>query len=352
MLWYRLRNDFPLAIITLFGACAVLGIFPFAIFRFATGNPLAGLIDSAIVLGIGAAVVHAWRSGNTRVGAWIVAVTTTIGCMAIATLLGLPGLFWMYAVVLSNFLLLRSREAALVTAVALAGLLIHGQAFTSTLEMVMFAVTLSMVALFSFIFAYRTEQQRVRLQNLARHDPLTGAANRRSMEEELSLALEMARRERRPYGLAILDLDHFKRINDRFGHAAGDQVLVDLVQLIRTATRKVDRLFRYGGEEFVLLLPGADSTALRTIIENLRLRIGSSLKSRSEMVTVSIGGAALHPNENWEDWLARADAALYQAKRDGRNRSVVADDAMHGVVQEARATTGSATTPAAPESSG
>lgn len=231
----------------------------------------------------------------------------------------------MYAVVLANFLLLRPKPAMLLIGAALGTVTIHGGAFDSALQLSMFLVSISTVALFAYIFAYRSEQQRVQLQILARHDPLTGAANRRSMEEELLLAVEMSRRERRPCGLAILDLDHFKRVNDRHGHAAGDQVLIDFVDLVRTGTRKGDRLFRYGGEEFVLLLPGADSPALRTILDNLRSRIGQSLTSHGEVITVSIGAATLQADEHWESWLSRADAALYQAKHDGRNRSVIAD---------------------------
>ncbi|MCA1714691.1 MAG: GGDEF domain-containing protein [Gammaproteobacteria bacterium] len=249
MLWYRLRNDFPLAIITLIAMCAVFGITPFAIYRFAKGQLVAGVIDMAMVLIIVGAVVHAWRSGNTRTAAWICSVSATSGCTAIAILMGLPGF------------------------------------------------------------------------------PLTGAYNRRAMETELEVAVELQRRERRVYGLAVIDLDHFKRINDRHGHAAGDQVLIDFVRLVRAGTRKIDRLFRYGGEEFVLLLPGADAAALHTILENLRMRIGQALQSRGEVITVSVGAAALQPDEHWEAWLARADAALYQAKEQGRNRSVVADAA-------------------------
>lgn len=332
MLWYRLRQDFHLAIITLFGACATLGIAPFAVYRFASGHPLAGSIDAVIVLSIIAAVVHAWRSKTTRIAAWFIVVITTVGCVAIATLLGLPGLFWMYCVVLATFLLLRSGEAALVTAAALAALVISGRAFDSVLQLVTFMATILLAALFSFIFAYRSEQQRNQLQALARHDALTGAANRRSMEEELQVAIEMSRRERRPCGLAILDLDHFKLVNDRDGHAAGDQVLIDFVHLVKTSTRKIDRLFRYGGEEFVLLLPGADTAALRTIIEGLRLRVSGVLQSRGKKVTVSIGAAVLREDEHWEAWLGRADAALYQAKHDGRDRCVVADDVLPGAV--------------------
>ena len=340
MLWYRLRNDYPLALITLIGAVATLGIVPFAIYRFATGNLVAGVIDSVLVLGIVGAVAHAWHTGNPRAASWFTCILTTLGCTAIAMLFGVSGLFWMYAVVSANFLLLRPREALLLTVPGLAALALHGGAFASLVQMASFLVSIAAVALFAYIFAARSEQQRDRLQLLASRDALTGVGNRHSMEEELSRAVEMARRERRPCGLAILDLDHFKRINDRYGHAAGDRALVDFVGLVVGATRKVDRLFRYGGEEFVLLLPAADSVALRTILDKLRVRIGEALQSRGEVITVSIGAAALHADEHWEAWLARADAALYQAKHDGRNRSVIADGTGHGAAHHPRDRTG------------
>lgn len=324
MRWSRLRDDFPLAIITLLGACAVLGIFPFAIYRFVNGQLLAGLADSAIVLSIAGAVVYAWRSGRTGGAAWFIVITATLGCLAVTTLVGLTGLFWIYAVALANFLLIRPGAAALVTASAMVVVATHGEVFTSSAEMVSFLISACVVALFAFIFSWRTEQQRCQLQTLASYDPLTGAGNRRSMEEELLLAMETSRRSTKPCALAILDLDHFKRINDQYGHAEGDQVLVGFVRLIRAATRKIDRLFRYGGEEFVLLLPGAGDAALPALVEKLRLRIGESLLSHDEAITVSIGASVLQPEETWEVWLARADAALYQAKRGGRNRSVVA----------------------------
>jgi len=327
VMWYRLRNDYPLALLTLIGAVATLGLTPFAIYRFATGNLVAGVIDSVLVLSIIGAVAHAWHTGNARPASWFTTITTTVGCTAVAMLFGQAGLFWMYAVVLATFLLLRPREALLLTVLALAALALHGGAFASLVQMASFLVSIAAAALFAFIFAARAEQQRDRLQQLASHDALTGVGNRRSMEEELSRAVEMARRERRPCGLAILDLDHFKRINDRYGHAAGDRALVDFVGLVRGATRKVDRLFRYGGEEFVLLLPAADGAALRAVADGLRQRIGESLHARGELITVSIGAAALQTDESWEAWLARADAALYQAKREGRDRSVIADAA-------------------------
>ena len=112
------------------------------------------------------------------------------------------------------------------------------------------------------------------------------------MERELSIAIETYRRHRTPCGLAILDLDHFKRINDAYGHAAGDQVLVDFVKHVADKVRRSDRFFRMGGEEFVLLLPGANAGSLHTVCENLRAHVEAMLRYEKERITVSIGAAA------------------------------------------------------------
>jgi diguanylate cyclase (GGDEF)-like protein len=144
------------------------------------------------------------------------------------------------------------------------------------------------------------------------------------MDRELHIAAEAFRRHRMPVGLLVMDLDHFKRINDAFGHEAGDSVLVDFARLVQSRCRAGDRLFRYGGEEFVLLLPGTDADALRPLAEELRRAVATGLSGNGRGVTVSVGGAVLRPGEDNAHWLARADAAMYEAKRQGRDRVVVA----------------------------
>ncbi len=104
-------------------------------------------------------------------------------------------------------------------------------------------------------------------------------------------------------------------------------MLIDFAGLVTASTRKGDRLFRFGGEEFVLLLRGPDATALRTSTEDLRAMVASHLRCRQDAITVSIGAAALEPGEDVASWLARADAAMYRAKKDGRNRVVVDEGA-------------------------
>src|SRR5690606_24970781 len=132
------------------------------------------------------------------------------------------------------------------------------------------------------------------------------------------------RRHSDSYGLLVMDLDHFKQINDRFGHHVGDQVLVAFVELIKRYCRKDDRLFRFGGEEFLLLLPSTDAEGLRAAAQHLLNKVATDLKSAGGEVTVSSGGVVLHGGEHWERWLERAYGCMYGDKGEGRNRPVTA----------------------------
>ena len=317
---HRLRTDFQLAIITLFGACAVFGILPFAVYRFLNGQLIVAIVDSVMVSLIAAGVAYAWRTGDTRRPGLVVVVATTVGAVMVSSLLGVDGLFWMYAMILANFFLVGRRLAVSLTSVAVVGLVVHGVAFDNVAQSISFLLSALVVSLFAFTFAARTETQRMRLESLATRDPLTGTDNRRAMEQELLLAVESATRSGAAYAVVMLDLDFFKRINDEHGHEAGDRVLVAFADLVRRNTRKLDRLFRFGGEEFVLLLPGADPGALQRVTEQLRKRIATELVGPAGPVTCSLGASALLPGEDWPAWLARADAALYRAKQGGRNR--------------------------------
>ena len=163
----------------------------------------------------------------------------------------------------------------------------------------------------------QVEEQRAQLELLARHDGLTGAANRRTWDLTLPLEMERARREAVPLAVAILDLDHFKRFNDEYGHQAGDQLLKAAVAVWQALVRPGDLLARYGGEEFTVLLPGAGEERALAVVE--RLRQATPLAQ-----TVSAGVACWDGAEPPEALLARADRALYGAKHRGRDRVVAA----------------------------
>jgi len=155
-------------------------------------------------------------------------------------------------------------------------------------------------------------------------DRLTGLPNRRYIETLLDQAMAAARRTRRPLVLALADLDHFKQINDRHGHAAGDEVLCHAASILSRAFRRSDVIARYGGEEFVILFPETEPAAAAERLEQLRAEVArhSVPVSGAEVpITLSVGLAVFpHDGESPADLLARADQRLYAAKRAGRNR--------------------------------
>ncbi|MBK1699930.1 GGDEF domain-containing protein [Thiococcus pfennigii] len=164
-----------------------------------------------------------------------------------------------------------------------------------------------------------------RILDLARTDALTGLPNRRYFFERLGEALEQARQLRRPLSVLMIDLDHFKEVNDRFGHAGGDAVLTAFAELLRGGARASDFPGRLGGEELALLLPDTDAGQGQRVAERLRADT-ARLRPLGEaaVFTVSIGVATLRAEETGDAFLARADAALYAAKTAGRDRVVVA----------------------------
>jgi diguanylate cyclase (GGDEF)-like protein len=159
--------------------------------------------------------------------------------------------------------------------------------------------------------------QTRRLETLVREDPLTGLANRRAILTLLSGMISGARRHGRPLSVAIVDLDHFKRVNDEFGHQAGDEVLLAAVAAMRRRLRQEDQVGRMGGEEFLVLLPDTGMAAARRVADALRRQVAQA--HGPVPVTASLG-LATWDGEPAEELLRRADEALYAAKRSGRNR--------------------------------
>jgi diguanylate cyclase (GGDEF)-like protein len=163
----------------------------------------------------------------------------------------------------------------------------------------------------------QVEEQAEQLAALARNDGLTGMPNRRTWDNELPVAMDRARRDGVPLSVALLDLDHFKRFNDRYGHQAGDRILKSATAAWSTRLRTTDLLCRYGGEEFGVLMPGATTDQAIEVLERLRA-------VTPQEQTFSAGLACWDGREISDELVARADRALYQAKDAGRDRIMVA----------------------------
>ncbi len=160
----------------------------------------------------------------------------------------------------------------------------------------------------------------------ARSDLLTGLLNRRALQEELAEEIERARRYSRPLSVLLWDIDHFKSVNDSYGHDVGDEVLRQVALSCSAGLRSADRIGRWGGEEFLVVLPETPPEDALALAERLRQRIAECVtctRGCQVQVSVSVGVTSFSSDDRWEEVYTRVDAALYQAKRTGRNRCVL-----------------------------
>lgn len=171
------------------------------------------------------------------------------------------------------------------------------------------------------------EQELEQVSELVREDQLTGALNRRGLDETLERELKRADRSKSPVSIAMLDIDNFKQLNDSIGHQAGDRALVHLIRVIKETLRPADSVGRYGGEEFLIVLPESDLNAAIEAMQRLQRDLTKKFFMHNNeriLVTFSAGVALRGENEEANDLIGRADKAMYTAKRTGKNRVVAA----------------------------
>jgi len=319
------RNDYTMAILLVSSVVAAVWLLPFAAYRAWQGNWVAMLNDAVLAALFLWAGWRAWRTGDTRMPGWVVALGTVAGLWAIGWAARFAAIFWVYPGVLMLFFLVPPRAAFMLAALAVGGSaalslqeLGHGEGLP------FFVFTALLTAVLGYITSQQAHRRIARWQSLSLVDSLTGAGNRRLLEIELDRA---AAAGDALGALVMLDLDHFKSINDRYGHEAGDEVLRQFAAVLLAQLRRGDRLYRLGGEEFVLWTPGNEKTQVMAMIDRLRQSVRERVKvgPAQEAVTVSAGVCLHEAGQSWRSCLARADQALYQAKQQGRDRVHWAD---------------------------
>ncbi|AZG71309.1 GGDEF domain-containing protein [Shewanella livingstonensis] len=320
----QLQEKYQLSLLLLLSVVAVLGISPFVVIRYLAGNFTAAIIDITLILGIITLVGYAYYAKKIRRVSAVIAIFINAGVVTIVIANGIDSFLWIYPVFASTFVLVKPIEALGINAVAGVTIVKFSNIFT-TISEDSFIVTNLMLSLCVFVYASHSAKQFRLLEDLNTTDPLTGAFNRRAMSSDMQAALINAEHDGIKQWLAILDLDYFKRVNDKFGHAVGDQILKDFVAITTSHIGKYDRLYRFGGEEFVLLIPES-SNQQQMFFDSLRTAIKKELKNPDgEAITVSFGVADWVPNTTADTWLQRADEALYLAKDRGRDCVVFSD---------------------------
>lgn len=320
----RLQRNSQLGIIVLLGLTTALTLALFAAYRALHGQWAAALVDASIVVLICAPVLHAMRTGDTAGPGAFMCVTNSLGSAVACYVIGPASLPWVYLVLMTNFFIAGPRQALAFNLLLSLSLLLMPHMFVLPIDRIIAAVAAALVTLFAYLFALRVSSDQQVLEELASLDALTGLSNRRMMERALEEAVALQRGGKRNHGLLIVDIDHFKEVNDTHGHAAGDAAIADLAAILKFEMRRHDKVFRFGGEEFVVLLEVDSREDLRAAGERLRQAVRGALRGPGGRITISLGGAMAGEEERWQEWFSLADEALYRAKNNGRDSSVIA----------------------------
>lgn len=315
----RLKSDTHLAILCVFATVGSLAIGLFAVYRLSQGQVAEAVADGLLVAAMVGGVTYAWKTGRSVMAGNLIAMLLTAGALFMIPARGLSYM-WLFSLMIAIFLMANNRVGIVLSILLIAVIGSTPELFADRVEQATFIAVAAQVAVFSFVFAWRTSRQHRQLDVMANRDPLTGIGNRRALRREIATHTEGARMRGEPAGLAVIDLDHFKDVNDLHGHDAGDKVLVDLAGIVGDTMRAADSFYRYGGEEFVLLMPGTLPEGIAPALDKLQGAIRERLHGPGGSVTVSIGAAGLDADDDPGQWLSRADRALYAAKAAGRDR--------------------------------
>ncbi|PWK49284.1 GGDEF domain-containing protein [Pleionea mediterranea] len=313
-------------IFILMGLTGFALITPFIFLRFFSGDYAVALLDAFISAGMLSLTISVYKTGNTIFASVLLSWIGILGMLVTVYLQGAEQVIWCYPAMILVYYLLQPKHAISINAVATILLFLLLRDKLSDTIMIATLVTIVLTNLLAYIFSFQTLKQNQLLTDLSIKDPLTNTRNRRALDEALQKVISQYQRNQEVTSLILLDIDHFKEINDSHGHKIGDQLLVKVAELISQRIRTTDDLYRIGGEEFVIMPVGASINEARELSEQLRTMIESSPQLSKFKLTISLGVAEYQSGETGEHWLHRADQALYQAKRTGRNKTCVAEN--------------------------
>jgi len=306
--------------IILIGCIAgMLLILPFTIFRFLNGDYLVSLIEGSLMVTMMGIFGYVLKTRKVAGAALLLTALCLLVTVVVVNLKGPAAVYWYYPAALACYCIINVRMASIYNIIGVT--LLFPALYTNMpiTEMMIVFTTITMLCVFGYSFALQTRNHQTKLTHLAARDALTGAWNRRSLDESLLQKISSKKRNNHQASLLILDLDHFKHINDTYGHGVGDEILKKIADLIRSSIRITDKFYRYGGEEFVIVADSTDLEAASVLAESIRSRVEHSRIFSKEKITISLGIASINQADTAENWLNLADAALYEAKNQGRN---------------------------------
>lgn len=303
----------------IFSATVSIAVGLFFVIRLLTGELVLALHNGTIALTAVAVFLWVLLSRKVFVSGVIIASACVLGATIIIYLGGADHFYWAYPSFIAPFFLCNARMASLICGIGLAFLLPIFWVVTDEMVFVRGLVALAANLMFGVTFLVLSGRNKIQLERMVNTDPMTGAGNRRALDDYLQQFTAVKRDDTVELSVLMMDIDHFKPINDSLGHIEGDKVLIQFVQTVQAQLESADRFYRYGGEEFTVITPVATGPAL-LLAERLRAVIEATHFLQHQQLTVSIGVTSLHGDDTGGSVIKRADMALLVAKGQGRNR--------------------------------
>ena len=303
-----------------FAIAGLILLLPFSANNLYQGRLVSGFFSALVlfIFLIDALAIH--KGKNPPIPTSLISIPIIVGIGVTVKDLGFVVAVWIYPAIILFYFIMPRKTANIISVITAVTVTLSAYYYAIPIQLTsrILASSLLTILFINILFSV-INQLHDRLQKAAIIDELTGAYNRRHMNSMLNDAINYKKRYGTTYSLLSLDIDHFKLINDEYGHSVGDKVLVKFTDLLNGILRNVDIVFRVGGEEFNILLPEADQQQAVTVAEKIREKIYSQLTLDNKKITVSIGVGELKQNESMDEFLKRCDKALYLAKGQGRN---------------------------------
>ena len=299
---------------------ASITILPFAILRWVNGDITLAIVDGIISTTLFSLFLYVYLTRRIDSVKRYIAIFIAIAALTTIAIKGQSQILWIPPSIIAIHYVMPIKSAGIINIILLSIMLIIVFPQTDFIEYTTIILATGLTAILSFAMFRSYHQKQNELSQLATIDPLTHTGNRRSLETKLSDVIVTISREHYSTCLMILDLDGFKEINDEYGHAVGDEILIAVCTLVKEHTRVIDSLYRYGGDEFIITPLSMDLDTAKQLAEKLRSIIASHKFVFDIKLTLSIGVSEYEHADTPESWINRADIALYKAKNGGRNK--------------------------------
>lgn len=312
--------DDDVSAITILCWMTICAILPFGIYRIIKAQWLIGVADLAACALVLFLINYMRKTGRSYLPKFMFSAICLCMMNITVYLKGVKQVYWCFPTVMTVFYLLPPRVAFSLSAVGIATLFVLINSELPIISQMTTVATILSTFFVSLVFARSKQSQQRKLQLMAVQDPLTGLGNRYALEKQLEHTVSLSDRSQQPVCAILFDIDHFKMINDNFGHGTGDKILEEFAHLFKQRIRASDTLFRVGGEEFLLIAEATNREDACQLAEELRQLLANSELVEGLKITTSAGVAQFVPGQTVEQWLKQADDALYKAKNAGRNK--------------------------------